>query len=280
MRHICDSVPACIGASLTFMTLALAGNPARAETVAAPESAAPVAPAETPPPDPGLEEPMPVLNVPAMPSPEADFSADRDLFNETVTDAEIARKAEIAEGNRPANDSRLLHQRWPKLTLGTQAAGGLFGSAIVGLLGGSIGQAINAGDKRFPLGGAHGPMFGGLVGSIAGAVGGVWGAGLLFEKESAPGWTLLGAGVGTLVGAGAAAGFAVGLDEGDTATSLAVGSFLLLQVGGAVLFNDLFTRRASTGGAGKAPIAPPQSVRGPETDDPEMWLFPLGVGEF
>jgi hypothetical protein len=280
MRHLRESVAAGLCAGLTCLSVVCASGNARAQD-AAPASTAP-APASAPAEGwPAIDmEPLPVLNVPAMPAPEADFSADRDLFGETVTDAEKARKQELADGNRSANDPRLLYQRWPRLTIATQAVGGVFGSAIFGLLGGSIGQAADPGDKRFALGGAHGPLFGGLAGTIIGAIGGVWGSGMLFEKDPGLGWTSLGAGVGTLVGAGAAAGFALGLDEGDTATSLAVGSFVACQVGGAVAFNTVFARKTPGPVADKAPIQPPRGRTGPESDDPEMWIFPLGMGEF
>ena len=278
MRHLRESVPAGLSAGLACLSFVCASSAARAQEAA--QAPAPPAPASTEG-SPAIDmEPMPVLNVPAMPAPDADYSADRDLFNETVTDAEKARKQELADGNRSANDPRLLYQRWPRLTIATQAVGGVFGSAIFGLLGGSIGQAADPGDKRFALGGAHGPLFGGLAGTLIGAIGGVWGSGLLFEKDPGVGWTSLGAGVGTLVGAGAAAGFALGLDEGDTASTLAVTSFIACQVGGAVAFNTVFAKKTPGPVAEKAPIQPPRGRTGPESDEPELWIFPLGSGEF
>lgn len=273
------------GAALAVVLAAASASaqPA-APTSGAPEPAAPAAPDSAT----AVEvEPVPVLNVPAMPAADADFSADRELFGETVTDAERARKDEIAQGSRPANDARPLYERWPRLAILTQSVGGVFGAATIGLLGGSIGQAIDPGDKRFALGGAHGPLFGALAGTMAGAMGGVWGSGLLFDKDPGLGWTALGTGVGTVVGAGAAAGFALGLDKGDTATTLAVGSFLACQVGGTVIFNTLFVKKPGAAGkdrgaapGGRGPIQPPRTPTGPESDDPEMWIFPLSLGRF
>lgn len=254
-----------------------------------------VAPATAPAPDPepvapapvsapASEEPVPevpVLNVPEMPPPDADYSADRDLFLETTTDAENARKEELAAEDRVAGGPGTVYQRWPRLSLGLQSVGGVFGSAVIALLGGSIGNAIDEGDSRFPLGGAHGPLFGGLAGSMIGAIGGVWGTGALLGKDTHPGWTALGGTLGTVVGAGAAAGFALGLEESNAATSLAIGSFLAFQVGGAVLFDELFTAKPAVAGArSKEPIQPPRTRTGPATDDPEGWLVPLGSGAF
>jgi hypothetical protein len=248
---------------------------------AAPEAIAPAPATDGAPSEVTAEPIVPTLELPPMPAPEADFSADRDLFLETTTDAERARREEIAAGERLAEDGRPLWQRWPRLTIGAQAVGGAFGSAVIALLGGSIGEAIDPGDRRFPLGGPHGPLFGGLAGSLVGVIGGVWGTGLLFEKDPGLGWTSLGAGVGTVVGAGAAAGFALGLDKGDTTTTLAVGSFLAFQVAGTVVFNDLFARRGvPVPAAGKAPIAPPRGRTGPALDEPDAWIFPVTSGAF
>jgi hypothetical protein len=269
-------LPGVRAAALAVLAGANAPGPAIAQD---PET--PPVPAAGAPSDVSAEPIVPTLELPPMPPPEADFSADRDLFLETTTDAEKARRDEIAAGERQADDGRPLWQQWPKLTIGAQAVGGVFGSAVIALLGGSIGEAVNPGDRRFPLGGPHGPLFGGLAGSVVGVIGGVWGTGLLFEKDPGLGWTSLGAGVGTVVGAGAAAGFALGLEKGDATTTLAVGSFLAFQVAGAVVFNDLFARRGvSVPTPGKAPIAPPRARTGPALDEPDAWIFPLGVSDF
>jgi hypothetical protein len=265
--------------AFALVGVALCACPAAAQD-AEPEGAA-AAPAEGTPSDVTVEPIVPTLDLPPMPAPEADFSADKDLFLETTTDAERARREEIAAGDRLAEDGRPVWQRWPRLTIGAQAVGGLFGSAVIALLGGTIGDAVDPGDRRFPLGGPHGPLFGGLTGSLVGVVGGVWGTGLLFEKDPGLGWTSLGAGVGTVVGAGAAAGFALGLEKGDATTTLAVGSFLAFQVAGTVVFNDLFARRgAPLPSPGKAPVAPPRGRTGPALDEPEAWLFPVTSGTF
>jgi hypothetical protein len=91
---------------------------------AEPEGAA-AAPAEGTPSDVTVEPIVPTLDLPPMPAPEADFSADKDLFLETTTDAERARREEIAAGDRLAEDGRPVWQRWPRLTIGAQAVGGL-----------------------------------------------------------------------------------------------------------------------------------------------------------
>jgi len=248
---------------------------------ATPPAVAPAPPTDIPPAEVTDEPVVPTLVLPPMPAPEADFSADRNLFLETTTDAERARREEIAAGQRLAEDRRPLWQRWPRLTIGAQAVGGAFGSAVIALLGGSIGEAIDPGDRRLPLGGPHGPLFGGLAGSLVGVIGGVWGTGLLFEKDPGLGWSSLGAGVGTVVGAGAAAGFALGLDKGDTSATLAVGSFLALQVTGTLVFNDIFARRGlPVPPPGKAPIAPPRERTGATLDKPEAWIFPVTSGVF
>jgi hypothetical protein len=52
-------------------------------------------------------------------------------------------------------------------------------------------------------------------------------------------------------------------------------------VAGAVVFNDLFARRGvSVPTPGKAPIAPPRARTGPALDEPDAWIFPLGVSDF
>ncbi len=286
-RAISPEILALALAGMAVSTLpgaARAGDSAPLVDPAAPASAAPDPAAPAPASAPVDDTAGETLVVPPMPAADADFSVDRDLFKEEVTDPERNRKAEELAADRPSRDGRKLYQRWPNLTRGTQAVGGLFGAAVVGLLGGSIGQAVDPGDRRFALGGAHGPLFGGLTGTIVGAIGGVWGSGLLFEKDPAPGWTALGGGIGTVVGAGSAAGFALGMGKSDASMSLAVGSFLLFQIGGAVLFNDLFAehgqpragRPARLDGAAPLPTHTPSG--GDDTEG--RLMFPLALGSF
>jgi hypothetical protein len=183
----------------------------------------------------------PTWGPPPMPRDDEDFNADRSLFVEGTTDPEKARRAEIEAGLRPADRRPPLYARSPRLTAITQSAAGVFGGAVVGLLGGSIGESIDPADRRLPLGGPHGPLFGGLAGTMIGTTAGVWGSGFLFDKDPDRwGWTALGTTVGTVVGAGIATGFAAGMDKGDTASTLAVGSFVISQVAGAVIFDTLF----------------------------------------
>jgi len=176
-----------------------------------------------------------------MPDPNADYSVDADLFTEVATEPERVRRAALEASLRPADRRPPLYARSPAFTLLTQSVAGVFGGGVLGLMGGSIGQAIDPADRQLPLGGPHGPLFGGLAGTLVGTTGAVYGVGALFGKDADRfGWTVLGTSVGTILGAGAAAGFAAGLDKGDAASTLAVTSFVLLQVAGAVAFDTLF----------------------------------------
>ena len=196
---------------------------------------------EAPPPIPVTPESAASdMDLPPMPADDADFTTDNEIFKETTTEGEATRRDARLRGERLTLPDRPLYQRYPRLTLITQVVAGTFGGAVVGLMGGSIGEAIDPGDERLPLGGAHGPLFGGLTGTLVGTAGAVWGTGLFFEKDDGGGYTALGTAVGGLVGAGAAAGFALGMEESDTATTLAISSFLICQIGGAVLFSHLF----------------------------------------
>jgi hypothetical protein len=175
-----------------------------------------------------------------MPSPSEDFTTDQKQFGEVVTDPERHRDQERRAEAALVKDAVPLYTRMPALNLGTEALAGVFAAGILGLMGGAVGDAIDEGDSTQPLGGFHGPVFGALPGSAIGSTLGVWGAAQLFGKETDIGWTALGSGVGTVIGGGAAFGIAAGLGEGDSATSLAVGTYLLFQVGMAMVFTDTF----------------------------------------
>jgi len=184
-------------------------------------------PAGTPP------EPRPSL-------PTGDPSADKTLFRRTVPEPEEAFLAEVEAGRRRMNQGEPLYRRYEGLGYVTEAAAGLFGAGIVGLVGASIGDAIAPGDNGQALGGASGRAFGLLGGAYLGSSMGVWGASRLFEKPVHPGWAFLGSGLGTLVGGGAATGILFALqDDKQTAGGLAVASVFLFQVAGAVLFTEV-----------------------------------------
>ncbi len=184
------------------------------------------------------QEPPP--EQPDMPSPSEDFTTDQRQFGEVVTDPERQRDQERRAAAALVKDALPLYTRSPELDLGSEALAGVFAAGIMGLMGGALGEAIDPGDPSQPLGGFHGPVFGALPGSAFGATLGVWGAAQLFGKETDVGWTALGSGIGTIVGGGAAFGIAAGLGEGDSSTTLAVGTFLLAQVGLTMVFTDTF----------------------------------------
>ncbi len=170
-----------------------------------------------------------------------DFSADKKAFESNVrTPAEDAFLEEIEAGRRRIEGGQPLYRRYPGLAIVAEAAAGLFGAGVVGLVGGSIGEAIDPGNEDQPLGGASGQAFGLLGGAYVGSSMGVWGASRLFEKPVHPGWAFLGSGVGTVVGGGAATGLLFALeDEPTTAGGLAVATLFLFQVGGAMLFTEV-----------------------------------------
>ncbi len=216
---------------------ALAGGPAVAQI---PDPAPmPAEPDEAPPPDPAL---------PPLPPANADFKKDQKLFEEVATEPEA-----LAEQRSNAVDGEpLLYEELPELAYTTQAVAGLLAAGVVGLAGASLGEAIQEPDELQPLGGFRAPLFAGFAGTAVGSALGVWTGGLLFEKQTHPGWIALGSAAGTVVGSGAALGIAA-IGGNDTATaSLAVGSALLFQIGGAILFGELF-------------LPPPDAVR-QETD--------------
>lgn len=176
-----------------------------------------------------------------LPPIEGDFSADRQLFQGAGRTApEEAFLAEVEASKRRLRPSQPLYRRFPGLAYVTEAAAGLFGAGVVGLVGGSIGEAIDPGDPNDPLGGASGQAFGLLGGSFVGSSMGVWGASLLFEKPLHPGWAFLGSGVGTIIGGGAATAILFALeDEPTTAGGLAVATTFLFQISGAILFTEI-----------------------------------------
>ncbi len=173
-------------------------------------------------------------------TPGDSYDADRDLFRDVETEPERERKRQRNRELAPVGGAVPLYEREVALDLLTEAAAGLFAATAVGLLGGSIGEAIDPGDDAAPLGGFHGPVFGAVPGSMVGATVGVWAGAQLFEKETHWGWTALGSGIGTVVGSGAMFGITAGLGDSDGAGSLAVGTFLLCQIGMAMLFTDAY----------------------------------------
>lgn len=198
--------------------------------------------AQTPPPA-DLTDEVPLAEDDI--SPKDDFSADKDLFEEVKTDPERV-EAELAYQERLRQRVLPRHARMPGVALTVQAVAGVFSAGVVGLLGGAIGEAVDAGNSVDPLGGMNGPVVGLSVGSLVGASLGTWGAGAVFEKEADLGWYTAGAAVGTVLGGGVATGI-FAIDEGDTATAVAVLSFLAIQTAGALLFAEL----------GEPPLPPP-----------------------
>lgn len=181
---------------------------------------------------------------PPMPDPREDFRADQAHFGVVNTEAERAREAEIRAGEAPVVEIPDF-ERYPAWAWTTQASAGVFGAGVLALLGGSVGNAISEAEDHQPLGGVRGPAIGGAIGAVVGTSLGVWGGGLWWEKPGGPWWTTGGAVAGAALGAGVAAGFIAGMGEGDAAVGLAVSSYLLSQLGGALLFNE-FGRPVST----------------------------------
>lgn len=198
---------------------------------------APDGPVET------FDEPVETFDepaLPALPPPNADFKRDQALFENVETAPEQLIAADERAQTEELRVSTLAYQEAPELAYTTQAIAGILGAGLVGLAGGAIGEAIAPGDETQPLGGFRGPVIGGFVGAAVGTGLGVWGGGLLFDKETHPGWIALGTAAGTVVGSGAALGIAaLGSDDTLTATA-SVASLMLFQVGGAILFGELF----------------------------------------
>ncbi len=185
------------------------------------------------------DEPPPESEPPPLPKADEDFSADAKHFGEVTTEAEKERERQVAEEQARVKDSEPMYLRYRTLDFVTEATAGIFAAGAVALLAGSIGDAIDPGDDRLPLGGAHGGLFGIAVGSAVGSTAGVWAGAQLFEKETPVGWTILGTSLGTLVGGGLATGILIGLED-EGLEGLAVTSYLVSQVGFGILFTHLF----------------------------------------
>lgn len=190
-----------------------------------------------------FEEVIEVPSLPPMPAANDDFTGDLDTFGaKVVTEPEAFRKAQQEAAAKRARSSLPLYQQSPWMANGAEAAAGLFGGGMLGLVGGAVGDAISPGNRNQPLGGAEGgQLYGVLTGGFIGSAAGVWGAAVLFDKDVAPGWPILGAGLGSIVGGGAAAGMLLGIDDRETAGTLAVGTVLLSQVIGAMIFTAIGT---------------------------------------
>lgn len=185
--------------------------------------------------------PPPPPDVAPMPLPTEDFTIDRDAFKEVATDPESQLDEEARRGAELAESERPLYRRMPGLAYATEVIAGLFGAGAFGLLGGTIGEAIDPGNDKLSFGGLHGALFGGLIGSFIGATGGVWGAAHLFEKDLNWGWALLGSALGTAVGGSVAFGIVEGIGgSGDGAEALGVAVLFLMQVGGAIGLSEAF----------------------------------------
>lgn len=194
--------------------------------------------------------------APAMPAPSEDFRSDQKQFEEVVTEPERQRDREERAREALVKDAAPLYTRMPAVDWAAEAAAGVFAAGIVGLVGGAIGEAIDPGRETQPLGGFHGPVFGGIPGAGIGATLGVWGAAQLVDKETHVGWTALGAGIGTAVGSGAALGIGAGLGDSDTTTTLSVGVLLLAQVGLAMVFTDVFAPPPGVVRADRVTVSP------------------------
>jgi hypothetical protein len=201
----------------------------------------------------------PPKELPPMPAANEDFTGDLGAFGtKVITEPEAFRKAQQEAAARRARSSLPLYQQSPWMAEGAEAAAGIFSAGMLGLVGGAVGEAIDAGERSQPLGGAGGGrLYGVLTGGFIGSAAGVWGAAALFDKDVAPGWSILGAGLGSLVGGGAAAGMLVGIDDRNTAGTLAVGTVFLSQVVGAMIFTAIGT---------DDPAPPPP----PEFDEPRI----------
>lgn len=209
------------------------------------------------PTDPAAEPEVPEVVLPPLPPPGADFKQDQKLFEEVET----APEALIAERERTATEEvrvgTLGYQENPKLAWTTQAVAGVLAAGVVGLAGAAAGEAIAPGDEDQPLGGFRGPVIGGFVGAAIGSGVGAWGGGLLFDKQTHPGWVALGTAAGTAVGSGAALGIAALGDDDTLTATAAVGALVLFQVAGAILFGDLFLPPPTAVEARPEMISPP-----------------------
>ncbi|MFN3202547.1 MAG: hypothetical protein ACE366_29420 [Bradymonadia bacterium] len=200
-----------------------------------------------------LGEPDPIEEVPPAPErpdvdPGGDFSADRNLFKEVETDPERV-DAELEYQERLRNRTVPRYVKTPKVALTVQALAGVFGAGLVGLLGGALGGAVDDGNSVDPLGGFNGPLIGFTAGSLIGSSLATWGTGQVFDKEASAVWHTSGASLGTVLGGGVAAGILLGIDDGDSGSTVAIISFLAIQTAGALLFGEL--------GEPPPPAAPP-----------------------
>ncbi|MCA9542017.1 MAG: hypothetical protein KC620_24135, partial [Myxococcales bacterium] len=127
---------------------------------------------------------------PAPPLPPAGaFKEDQAAFDDVLTEPERLAAEREARERKQVSGGDALYQRHPILAFEAESVAGLFAAGAVGLLGGTIGDAIAAGDDTQPLGGFRGPAIGALVGSTAGAAIGVWGGAYMMEKPVSPLWT-------------------------------------------------------------------------------------------
>jgi len=189
-------------------------------------------------PDGGLEPAEPRV-LPLYPSADEDFRDDQRAFTETETEPERLLRLGISRESRRVGPPQRPYQKFPRLTLFTEAALGGVGAGIAGVLGGNIGSLIDEGYSNRPLGGLRGPAIGGLMGTWLGSGVSVWGAGALFEKEIRPGMSLLGAGAGALVGGAAGFGVATLLeDEPQMASALAILLTVAAEIVGAMWLGE------------------------------------------
>lgn len=188
-------------------------------------------------------DPAPAL--PPLPPADADLRGDLKQFEEVQTEPEVLAGQPVGAVERKP----LMYERLPALSYTAQAVAGVLASGVVGLAGASLGGAIDEADALQPIGGLHGPAVGGFTGTLVGSALGVWAGSALFEKDTHPGWIGLGSAAGTLVGTGAAYGVAaLGSNDATTGATMVAG-MLIFQIGGAILFGELF--------------APPPTARAP-----------------
>ncbi len=203
-------------------------------------------------PDGGLEPEAPQA-LPVYPSADEDFSSDQKAFTDAETEPERLLRLRIERELKRVGPPKRPYEKYPRLTLVTEAALGTFGAGIAGVLSGNIGRLFDEGDPNQALGGLRGPAIGGLVGTWLGSGLTVWGAGALFGKEIRPGMSLLGAGAGAIVGGAAGFGLAVALeDEPQTAAAVAVLLTLAAEVVGAIWLGEATLRPLTAADRGRA----------------------------
>ena len=203
-------------------------------------------------PDGGLE-PEAAKVLPVYPSAEEDFSADQRAFTDAETEPERLLRLGIERERTLVGPPKRPYEKYPRLTLFTEAALGTFGAGIAGVLSGNIGALFDEGDPNQALGGLRGPAIGSLVGTWVGSGLTVWGSGALFGKEIRPGMSLLGAGAGALVGGAAGFGLAVALeDEPQVGAAVAVLLTLAAEVAGAIWLGEATLRPLTAEQRGRA----------------------------